>query len=389
MREVEKKVSLRLTAVVLCASVLMTSGRASPSPGRDSPTLANEPGHGIDRGIATLQTWYDWDTGRWRTTGWWNAANAVTVLVNYSRLRGSTWYLPVVENTFNVFAPSGFLNHAYDDEGWWALAWIDAYDLTQNADYLAMAHSIFSDMITGWDDVCGGGIWWTKNRTYKNAIANELFLSVAAHLANRLTDPDEQAEALAWAQAEWAWFSQSGMINGDNLINDGLTHACLNNHQTTWTYNQGVILAGLAELYRQDQDPSESDAARTIAAAVIDNLTDANGILHEPCEPACNRDQVQFKGIFLRNLMALNDAFPDDPSNDRYIQFAEANAESIWTQDRGSDYQFGLVWSGPFDLGDAGRQSSALDALVAAAEMRRSAAEIRMSIVTRQAHRNP
>ena len=37
------------------------------------------------------------------------------------------------------------------------------------------------------------------------------------------------------------------MINSDNLINDGLDN-CKNNHQTTWTYNQGVILGGLADL---------------------------------------------------------------------------------------------------------------------------------------------
>jgi len=350
--------SFRFSAVALCASILFTPARASPS----APGFRT----GIAHGIETLQTWYVWETGRWLTTGWWNAANAVTVLVNYSRLRGSTRYLPVVENTYSVNAPGGFLNNAYDDEGWWALAWIDAYDWTRNTDYLNMAQAIFSDMIGGWDDVCGGGIWWTKDRTYKNAIANELFLSVAAHLANRLTDPDEQAQALAWAQSEWAWFSQSGMINRDNLINDGLTRDCQNNHQTTWTYNQGVILAGLVELYEQDQDASEPDAAETIASAVIVNLTDASGILHETCEPTCSRDRVQFKGIFLRNLMALNDSFPDE----RYVRFAVANAQSIWNEDRGPDYQFGQVWSGPFDSATAGTQSSALDALIAAAEMR-------------------
>jgi len=319
--------------------------------------------------VETLQSWYVWETGLWATTGWWNAANALTALVNYLMVSGSTAdqsvYQSVIANTYAKNAPGGFLNRYYDDEGWWALAWIDAYDWSGDTTYLDMARSIFDDMTGGWDDVCGGGIWWSKDRTYKNAIANELFLSVAAHLANRVTDPDQQAEDLAWAEREWQWFLQSGMINSRNLINDGLDSQCQNNRRTTWTYNQGVILGGLVELSQQDQDPSLPDAAQAIALATIEGLTDANAVLHDPCEPNCGRDGVQFKGIFLRNLAALNDSFPEK----RYVGWAEINARSIWNDDQGPGHQFGQVWSGPFDSGDASRQSCALDALIAAAEM--------------------
>jgi predicted alpha-1,6-mannanase (GH76 family) len=319
-------------------------------------------------GVEKLQTWYNWSTGLWRTTNWWNAANATTVLVNYSQLSGTTQYQAAVENTFVVNAPHGFLNNYYDDEGWWALAWIDAFDWTQNTDYLNMASSIFDDMTGGWDGICGGGIWWSRARTYKNAIANELFLSVAAHLANRAADPDQQARYLYWAALEWDWFSRSGMINSDNLINDGLNlSTCQNNGGTTWTYNQGVILGGLVELYALEQDESLPQTAQAIALAAIGHLSDPQGVLHDRCEPSCGADGIQFKGIFMRNLMALNDAFPDPD----YVQFARTNADSIWTQDQGPDYQFGQVWSGPFRLDNsaAATQTSALDAIIAAAEM--------------------
>ncbi len=149
------------------------------------------------------------------------------------------------------------------------------------------------------------------------------------------------------------------------MINDGLTRQCQNNHQTTWTYNQGVILGGLAELSKQSPDPSVLEAAHAIASAAMRLLTDGNGILREPCEPTCSRDRSQFKGIFMRNLMDLHAASP----NAQYVGFATANAESIWNKDQGANYQFGLVWSGPFDTADATRQTSALDALIAAAQM--------------------
>lgn len=320
-------------------------------------------------GIQTLQGWYDASTGLYNTTGWWNSANAITVLVDYARLSNSMQYNPVLANTFRMAQKTnaGFLNNFYDDEGWWALAWIDAYDMTGNQQYLAMAESIFTDMAGGWDGTCGGGIWWSKDRKYKNAIANELFLSVAAHLANRTTPSGGQY--LGWANKEWKWFAQSGMINAASLINDGLsistgqTATCSNNGETTWSYNQGVVLGGLAELAKLNRDPAIPQAAQNIAMAAITYLVDGNGVLHDSCEPKCGADGVQFKGIFVRNLSALNASQPQA----KYQSFINTNANALWNDAQGTGHQFGQTWSGPFDTGNAGSQSSALDALVAAA----------------------
>jgi predicted alpha-1,6-mannanase (GH76 family) len=264
----------------------------------------------------------------------------------------------------------GFLNRYYDDEGWWALAWIDAYDLTGQARYLTMGRSIFADMSGGWDNTCGGGIWWSKDRTYKNAIANELFFSVAAHLAARAATPAARAAYEQWAAKEWAWFRQSGMINNQGLVNDGLTidkssGACTNNGKTTWTYNQGVLIGALAEWSKTAPGGSAAllAQARTIAGASLTRLTDKAGILHDACEPNCGGDGIQFKGIFMRNLQALNRQV-HDPA---YARFFAVNAQSIWASDRSPGNTFGVVWSGPFATADAGTQTSALDALVAAA----------------------
>ena len=53
---------------------------------------------------------------------------------------------------------TNYINDYYDDEGWWILAWIKAYDLTNDNKYLKMAKITFSDMALGWDSVCGGGV---------------------------------------------------------------------------------------------------------------------------------------------------------------------------------------------------------------------------------------
>ena len=321
--------------------------------------------------IDTLQAWYTPATGLYRTTGWWNSANVITVLADYARVSKSTQYDSVFANTFTSAqnTSTGFLNKFYDDEGWWALAWIDAYDDTRDPRYLTMAESIFADMAAAWDNTCGGGIWWSKDKRYKNAIANELFLSVAAHLVNRTTGAT-RSQYLDWGNKEWAWFQASGMINPKNLINDGLGDSrdqttgvgCTNNGRTTWSYNQGVVLGGLVELSKANRDPSLAEAAQRVAMAAITLLVDSNGILHDSCEPRCGADGEQFKGIFVRNLVLLDQFHPQSV----YKSFVYDNADSILKNAQGANFQLGQVWSGPFTAPNAASQSSALDVLVGA-----------------------
>jgi predicted alpha-1,6-mannanase (GH76 family) len=343
--------------------------------------LVAEPAHAQERidwgqrttdALETLQTWYDPATGLYKTTGWWNSANAITTLADYAGVIRTKRFNPVFATTFTAAQHKypGFINDYYDDEGWWALAWIDVYDRTLQRRYLRMAESIFADMRSGWSDTCGGGIWWSKERKYKNAIANELFLSVAAHLAERARRARERKEYLSWAAREWQWFSASGMINDDHLVNDGLTSACANNHRTTWTYNQGVMIGALVELSRAQHDPAFLTEAHAIADAALaaPALRDAHGILRETCEPKCGGDGSQFKGIFVRNLRTLCEAAPQP----EYRAFVDANAKSIWQGAQEPGKRLGLMWAAPYGTVNASTQSSALDALVTALSISRN-----------------
>jgi predicted alpha-1,6-mannanase (GH76 family) len=364
-------IQLSLLALAMLVFPVGCSGATlNPRPGSSTPispvsTYSQQAGSAI----VTLQEWYSQSTGLYASpTNWWNAANAITVLGNYEQVTGSAAYESVLANTFTAaqIQHANFVNEYYDDDGWWALAWIQAYDVTGEEKYLSMAETIFTAITGAWDSTCGGGVWWSITRTYKNAIPNELFLSIAAKLANR-TSGSAQATYLSWAQKEWTWFKGTGMINAQSLVNDGLNssnpNACTNNGRTTWTYNQGVILGGLVELYKADKDPTLLPQAQAIATAAISNLAQ-NGILTEPASLS-GGDLPQFKGIFMRNLAELNAAAP----NPQYKTFADANAESIVKSDQGPDWELGALWQGPFDSGDATRQTSAIDALLAAAAM--------------------
>ena len=167
--------------------------------------------------------------------------------------------------------------------GWYANAWLRAYDVTGDKAFLTEAQAIFSDMTKAWDNTCGGGIYWTSERNYKNAITNELFLLVAARLARRVPNGTGPGSYHDWALKETDWFvNKSGMINGQKLINDGLTPStCKNNNQATWSYNQGVILGGLTEMWRLTGDRGYLANAEQIADAVITRMTYPNGTLRD------------------------------------------------------------------------------------------------------------
>jgi predicted alpha-1,6-mannanase (GH76 family) len=312
-----------------------------------------------------LQRWYRPRTGLWKTAGWWNGANALTALIQYSQRTGEERYRGVIETTYRQAqrVHPGFSNEYYDDDGWWALAWIAAFDLTGEQEYLDLARGLFAGMAAGWDDTCGGGLWWTRGKTYKNAIPNELFMLIAGRLEQRAADPGR--DYLDWGLREWQWLRASGLIGPAGLVNDGLTADCANNGGTTWTYNQGVIIGGLTVLHEITGDDGHLGQAEAIAAAALRDLTVPPGILVEPGERATasrDGDRPQFKGIFVRNLYELYRHRP----RAEYRDFILANATSLWRHARNRRDQIGLSWTGPFDRADAVRQGSALDALNAA-----------------------
>jgi hypothetical protein len=90
----------------------------------------------------------------------------------------------------------------------------------------------------------------------------------------------EALDKLSWWLG-WAFEPQTGQI-WDTIETPG----CRENRSglATWTYNSGIILIGLSDLYYATGNETLLDIGRTIAYAAMEDFSTDDGILTESCE---------------------------------------------------------------------------------------------------------
>jgi hypothetical protein len=304
---------------------------------------------------------FDQGTGLFDGNGWWTGANAMTALIDNIRVSGMRSYDYAIATAYdkNVNSRLGqFRNEFIDDTGWWGLAWVAAYDLTGNSRYLNTARADADHMHAYWDTRCGGGVYWKTDRTVKNAISNSLYIQLNAALSQRIAGDAAYRQR---AQAGWAWFQSTGMVNGSNLVNDGVNlSTCRNNGDVTWTYNQGVLMNALVQLNRLTGDANALATARRIGDAMTtSSYLSPGGILREPNESnTCSGDGASFKGAGIRGLGVLNAA-----AGGAYNAYLRRQADSNYANNRDSIDAYGSHWAGPYVHTNHSCQHSVLDLL--------------------------
>lgn len=245
-----------------------------------------------------------------------------------------------------------YANDYMDESLLWGIVWAKAYSLTNEPGYLKVARDLFHYVErVGRTSACSKRGWsplrWGPNldseyRDFVNAITNEFYMALAMKLYLITKEDDYRAKAAS----TWEWFTESGLITQDHLIVDGLRADCTPLNNDTWTYNQGVVIGALADLYGATREARYLDHAYELASQAF-------GLLHAPGSKVLReirqdpdvqkRDGDLFKGIFMRNIVYLSWKSPSGYDRQGIDPYIHESAKAAWLN-RNSSGSFGFNW---------------------------------------------
>jgi uncharacterized protein YyaL (SSP411 family) len=213
----------------------------------------------------------------------------------------------------------------YDDNAWMALALVEAYEGTRDRRYLDRAEATLRFVLSGWDDVLGGGIYWRQDHRSKNTCSN----APAAVAALALAKHRHREEYVAWARRLVAWTS-ARLQSPEGTFWDSLD---LNGkiERTKWTYNTALMLRANLGLYRSTGEKECLREAKRLAAASVKEFVNP--------ETGAFRDNALFSHLLVEAFLDLYRE-TREPS---LLNNARRNADFLYVAVR--DPQEGGYWN--------------------------------------------
>lgn len=230
-----------------------------------------------------------------------------------------------------------------DDIMWMVIAYLRAYQITGNRQYLAVAKKNFDGTYArGWSNDLGGGLWWTTDNTQKNVTTNGPAAIAACLLYQSLHDPSYLQKAIGL----YGWVRANLYDPSSGIVRDSITVAQSGAGQSTvmdptvLSYNQGTFI-GAADLLHAaiGRQSYFKEALSTLRASRRDLAT--AGILRSE-SPGGNVNGGGFKGIFCR--WALK--FTRDNHITSFDPWFRLNAETAWAN-RDRRGLIGQDWTRP------------------------------------------
>jgi uncharacterized protein YyaL (SSP411 family) len=211
--------------------------------------------------------------------------------------------------------------HVYfDDDGWFELAFLDAYQATGDQRFLHDSEEAYAFIAEkGWDPD-GGGFWWET--LHRHLTSEPLATEIDTGL--RLYEITQQQSYLTSAEQWLAWANQDSWNSAEQLYQRSPTDA------TTMDYVEGPMIGADLELCAIQHVKGPCTAAESLAAASVAAFgTDLNWT------PAAD-------ALYLRYMLQLHAA----DHNARWYDLAHRNAEDAIDHARDADGLFFKRWNG-------------------------------------------
>jgi hypothetical protein len=208
----------------------------------------------------------------------------------------------------------------FDDNGWWGLAFVNAYRATGTHRYLVDAERALRFIATvGWDPQ-GGGIWWNTDHPYKAGEA----LASGTLLATLLYQQTHSAFALGQAQKYLAWANTSGFSAAEGL------YAGSNLDPTPIDYIEAPLIYAQALLCTLTSSAEDCQRATQLQEAALNRF----GYLLD--------FSPQYDAIYLQWMLALY-SLQKDPV---LYALAADNARDAQTRALNGEGLYLLSWNG-------------------------------------------
>ncbi len=204
----------------------------------------------------------------------------------------------------------------YDDNQWVAIAYLDAYNRTKQVSYLNKATEIEHFMMTGFDTLSGGGLYWEEDhRTSKNTCSNGPGILILLQLYN-IT---RQQSYLDTALLIYNWTNQH-LQAPNGLYYDNIKIPTLEISPALYTYNTGTMLQSNVLLYNITKDKQYLTEAERIAKAAKQHFYKEGKL----------PDNYWFNAVLLRGFTELYKV----DKNREQLQFFVSDADRIWNEER-------------------------------------------------------
>ncbi|KAL2192439.1 glycoside hydrolase [Corynascus similis CBS 632.67] len=274
---------------------------------------------------------------------WWSNAIVWSTLIDYWRYTGDTTYNKVTAEA--LLAQSGpDLDHAFlppnytldmgnDDQGFWALAAMQAAELDfpspseDEPSWLNLAKAVFEIQAARYsieeeEGECEGGLRWmlapiSSGYDVKNTVSTAIFLNLGARLY-RFTDNETYAD---WAAKSWDWLTSVGLIDDEFNVYDGVrvNDDCETVSRVQFSYASGVILEAAAYMSNHSNNHKHkqkvwSERVTSLASRAMAHFFPDGTLVERACETTklgCPDDIQWQKGITLRSLASVATLVPE------------------------------------------------------------------------------